>query len=48
MLYDGLMQFLVKRDFKNIFLLSGKNPKDLQIKEDIKRAAKKIWSKNCC
>ena len=45
MLYDGLMQFLVKRDFKNIFLLSGKNPKDLQIKEDIKRAAKKFGAK---
>ena len=45
MLYDGLMQFLVKRDFKNIFLLSGKNPKDLQIKEDIKRAAKKLGAK---
>jgi ABC transporter substrate binding protein (PQQ-dependent alcohol dehydrogenase system) len=42
MLYDGLVQFLVKRDFKKIFLLSGKNPKDLQIKEDIKRAAKKF------
>ena len=45
MLYDGLVQFLVKRDFKKIFLLSGKNPKDLQIKEDIKRAAKKFGAK---
>ena len=45
MLYDGLVQFLVKRDFKKIFLLSGTNPKDLQIKEDIKRAAKKFGAK---
>lgn len=42
MLYDGLMQFLVKRDFKDIFLISGKNPKDILISEDIKRAAKKF------
>lgn len=42
MLYDGLVQFLIKRNFKDIFLISGKNPKDLQIKEDIKRAAKKF------
>jgi ABC transporter substrate binding protein (PQQ-dependent alcohol dehydrogenase system) len=42
MLYDGLMQFLIKRNFKDIFLISGKNPKDLQIQEDIKRAAKKF------
>ena len=45
MLYDGLMQFLVKRDFKKILLLSGTNPKDLLIKEDIKRAAKKFGAK---
>ena len=42
MLYDGLMQFLVKRDFKDIFLISGNNPKDILINEDIKRAAKKF------
>lgn len=42
MLYDGLVQFLVKRDFKNIFLISGKNPKDIQISDDIKRAVKKF------
>jgi ABC transporter substrate binding protein (PQQ-dependent alcohol dehydrogenase system) len=55
MLYDGLMQFLVKRDFKDIFLISGNNPKDILINEDIKRAAKKfganiikekIWENN--
>ena len=55
MLYDGLMQFLVKRDFKDIFLISGNNPKDILINEDIKRSAKKfganiikekIWENN--
>lgn len=55
MLYDGLVQFLVKRDFKDIFLISGNIPKDILIKEDIKRAAKKfganiikekIWENN--
>lgn len=45
MLYDGLIQFLVKRNFKNIFLLSGQNPKDIQISEDIKRAVKKFGAK---
>lgn len=45
MLYDGLVQFLVKRDFKNVLLISGKNPKDLEIKEDIKRAVKKFGAK---
>lgn len=42
MLYDGLVQFLVKRNFKNIFLISGTNPKDIQISDDIKRAVKKF------
>lgn len=55
MLYDGLMQFLIKRDFKDIFLITGTNPKDILISEDIKRAAKKfganivkekIWENN--
>ena len=45
MLYDGLMQFLVKRDFKDIFLITGTNPKDTLISEDIKRAAKKFGAK---
>ena len=45
MLYDGLLQFLVKRNFKNIFLISGQNPKDIQISEDIKRAVKKFGAK---
>ncbi|MGA1932041.1 ABC transporter substrate-binding protein [Arcobacter sp. YIC-464] len=45
MLYDGLVQFLVKRDFKDIFLISGKQEKDLLIKEDIKRSIKKFGAK---
>ena len=45
MLYDGLAQFLVKRNFKDIFLLSGKNPKDVEITKDIKRAIKKFGLK---
>ena len=45
MLYDGLMQFLVKRDFKDIFLITGTNPKDILVNEDIKRAAKKFGAK---
>lgn len=45
MLYDGLMQFLVKRDFKDIFLITGTNPKDILVNEDIKKAAKKFGAK---
>lgn len=45
MLYDGLIQFLVKRNFKEIFLISGNNSKDKLIYEDIKRATKKFGAK---
>jgi len=45
MLYDGLVQFLIKRDFKDIFLISGTKEKDLQITKDIKRAVKKFNAK---
>ena len=45
MLYDGLIQFLVKRNFKNIFLITGKDPKDIQISDNIKRAVKKFGAK---
>ena len=45
MLYDGLIQFLVKRNFKDIFLVSGKDKKDLEITKDIKRAVKKFGAK---
>ncbi|MGB1227014.1 MAG: hypothetical protein ACPG9K_03915 [Poseidonibacter sp.] len=45
MLYDGLVQFLVKRNFKDIFLISGTKEKDLQITKDIKRAVKKFNAK---
>ncbi|GGD39356.1 branched-chain amino acid ABC transporter substrate-binding protein [Malaciobacter pacificus] len=45
MLYDGLVQFLVKRDFKDIFLISGENQKDKEIVKDIKRSVKKFNAK---
>lgn len=45
MLYDGLAQFLVKRNFKNILLLSGKNPKDIQISDEMKKSIKKFGAK---
>ncbi|PLY07970.1 MAG: branched-chain amino acid ABC transporter substrate-binding protein [Arcobacter sp.] len=45
MLYDGLVQFLIKRNFKDIFLVNGKNEKDKQITQDIKRAIKKFGAK---
>jgi len=45
MLYDGLVQFLVKRNFKDIFLISGTKEKDLEITKDIKRAVKKFNAK---
>lgn len=45
MLYDGLTQFLVKRNFKDIFLISGQNPKDKLILEDAKRSIKKFGAK---
>jgi ABC transporter substrate binding protein (PQQ-dependent alcohol dehydrogenase system) len=45
MLYDGLVQFLIKRKFKNIFLIYGKNKKDIEINGDIKRAIKKFGAK---
>jgi ABC transporter substrate binding protein (PQQ-dependent alcohol dehydrogenase system) len=45
MLYDGLVQFLVKRNFKEIFLISGQNPKDESIKNDIKNSVKKFGAK---
>lgn len=45
MLYDGLVQFLIKRNFKDIFLIYGNKEKDIQIKKDIKRAIKKFNAK---
>lgn len=45
MLYDGLVQFLVKRNFKEIFLINGQNPKDLLIKNDIENSVKKFGAK---
>lgn len=45
MLYDGLMQFLVKRDFKDLFLIYGNNKKDLEISQEVQRSAKKFGAK---
>lgn len=45
MLYDGLVQFLVKRDFKDIFLIRGENAKDKEIEKNIKRSVKKFGAK---
>lgn len=45
MLYDGLMQFLVKRNFKKIFIIEGQTIKDKNIVYAIKRAAKKFGAK---
>lgn len=45
MLYDGLVQFLVKRNFKKIFMISGTNPKDIQIQNDMKKSIKKFGAK---
>ena len=45
MLYDALAQFLVKRNFKDIFLISGQNPKDILIVEDMKKSIKKFGAK---
>lgn len=45
MAYDGLMQFLIKRNFKNILLIRGENPKDLLIAEAIKNSSKKFGAK---
>jgi ABC transporter substrate binding protein (PQQ-dependent alcohol dehydrogenase system) len=45
MLYDGLVQFLIKRDFKDIFLISGEHEKDKEIALNIKRSVKKFAAK---
>ena len=45
MLYDGLVQFLVKRDFKEIFLISGENSNDKEILTDMKSSIKKFGAK---
>jgi len=45
MLYDGLVQFLVKRNFKKILLVSGQDPKDILIKKDMKHSIKKFGAK---
>lgn len=45
MLYDGLVQFLIKRNFKDIFLVSGEHVKDKEIALNIKRSVKKFGAK---
>jgi len=55
MLYDGLAQFLIKRDWKDWLLIKGTTPEDKKIEEAIKRSTKrfggniveeKIWTFN--
>lgn len=45
MLYDGLMQFFVKRNFKDLLLIKGENEKDEKIANAIKKSAKKFGAK---
>ncbi len=45
MLYDGLVQFLIKRNWKEWLLLKGERPEDKKIEEAIKRAAKRFGGK---
>ena len=45
MLYDGLVQFLIKRNWKKWLLISGTNNKDIKIQEAIKRAGKRFGEK---
>lgn len=45
MLYDGLLQFLVKRDYKKLFLIQGEGAKDKEIAASIRRSAKKFGAK---
>ena len=45
MLYDGLVQFLIKRNWKEWLLLKGDRPEDKKIEEAIKRAAKRFGGK---
>ncbi len=42
MLYDGLVQFLIKRNWKKWLLLKGDKKEDKKIEKAIKRAAKKF------
>lgn len=42
MLYDGLMQFLVKRNYKKLFLIQGSHEKDKQIALTMRHSAKKF------
>lgn len=45
MLYDGLVQFLIKRDWKKWLLIKGDKKEDKKIVEAMKRAAKRFGGK---
>jgi len=45
MLYDALVQFLIKRNWKEWLLVKGDRPEDKKIEEAIKRAAKRFSGK---
>ena len=45
MLYDGLVQFLIKRNWKEWFLIKGNKEEDKKIVAAIKRAAKRFGGK---
>jgi len=45
MLYDGLIQFLIKRNWKEWLLIKGITPEDKKIEVAIKRAAKRFGGK---
>ena len=45
MLYDGLVQFLIKRNWKEWLLIKGTSPEDRKIEEAIKRSAKRFGGK---
>lgn len=45
MLYDGLVQFMIKRNWKEWLLIKGDNEKDKEIEKAIKRSAKRFGGK---
>ena len=45
MLYDGLVQFLIKRNWKEWLLIKGTSPEDIKVEEAMKRAAKRFGGK---
>lgn len=45
MLYDGLVQFLIKRNWKEWLLIKGTSDEDIKVEEAMKRAAKRFGGK---